>query len=67
MLIIVTCVKMFMRTFVETGPPIKEATDTHRLCYYSKKKDLYVKLFPFLLELFLDVVFMGERVQITLK
>lgn len=61
MLIIVTCVKMFMRTFVETGPPIKEATDICRLCcYYSKKKD-------FLLELFLDVVFMGERVQITLK
>lgn len=58
-----------MRTFVETGPPIKEETDTHiyRLCYYSKKKDSYVKLFPFLLELFLDVVFMGERVQITLK
>lgn len=56
-----------MRTFVETGPPIKEETDTHRLCYYSKKKDSYVKLFPFLLELFLDVVLMGERVQITLK
>lgn len=56
-----------MQTFVETGPPIKEETDTHRLCYYSKKKDSYVKLFPFLLELFLDVVFMGERVQITLK
>lgn len=58
---------MFMRTFVETGPPIKEETDIYRLCYYSKKKDSYVKLFPFLLELFLDVVFMGERVQITLK
>lgn len=60
---------MFMWTFVEAGPPIKEETDTdlYRLCYYSKKKDSYIKLFPFLLELFLDVVFVGERVQINLK
>lgn len=45
----------------ETGPPIKEETDIYPLCYYSKNKDSYVKLFLFLLELFSDVVFMGKE------